>query len=66
MEDAGGRWRLVYLRVDESVLQARLTERASRLDANAVFPITEDTLTAYVSGFEAPDGEGEEVVALGP
>lgn len=66
VEDAGGRWRLVYLRVDPAVLQRRLADRAQRFDANAAFPITDEILSAYLSGFEVPSGEGEEVVTLKP
>ena len=65
VEAAGGTWRLVYLRVDPAVLRQRLDERAERCDANAAFPITRDTLDAYLAGFEEPRGEGEEVIALG-
>jgi hypothetical protein len=36
--------------------------RSQRFDANAAFPITDDILNAYVSGFEEPNGEGEEVI----
>lgn len=64
VERAGARWRLVYLKVDPAVLRRRLAERARRFDANAAFPITEDILAAYLAGFEAPDGEGEQVLAL--
>ncbi len=62
IEDAGGRWRLVYLKVDPAVLRARLHERRERFDANAAFPITDDILTSYLAGFEEPSGEGEEVI----
>jgi predicted kinase len=62
IEDAGGRWKLVYLKVDPAVLRQRLAERSQRFDANAAFPITEDILTSYLSGFEEPNGEGEEVI----
>jgi len=48
------------------VLQRRLADRAQRFDANAAFPITDEILSAYLSGFEVPSGEGEEVVTLKP
>lgn len=64
--DAGGRWRLVYLRVDPDVLRQRLAARSQRFDADAAFPITEDVLTSYLSGFEAPHGEGEEIITVEP
>lgn len=62
IEAAGGRWRLVYLQVSRDVLRQRLTERAHRFDANAAFAVTDDTLNAYLAGFEAPNGEGEEII----
>jgi predicted kinase len=64
VQDAGGRWRLVHLQVAPDVLRRRLAERAHRFDANAAFPITDETLTGYLSGFEAPHGEGEEVITV--
>jgi len=59
---AGGRWRLVYLRADPPLLRRRLEERNRRFDANAAFPISDAVLDAYLAGFEAPVGEGEEVI----
>jgi len=64
VERAGGRWRLVYLEANEAVLRARLTERAERFDANAAFPITDELLTQFLSAFESPSDEGEEVVVV--
>jgi predicted kinase len=64
IEGAGGRWRLVYLQVPADVLRRRLDRRNRRFDANAAFPIHEPTLTRYLGGFEAPAGEGEEVVTV--
>lgn len=64
IEAAGGRWKLVYLQVDSGVLHRRLAERAKRRDANADFPITDDVLAAYLSGFEVPHGEGEQIVTV--
>ena len=62
--DAGGTWRLVYLKVDPALLRQRLASRTGRFDANAAFPITEDMLTSYLATFEEPDGEGEEVIIV--
>jgi predicted kinase len=62
VEEAGGRWQLVYLKVEVSVLRQRLAERSRRFDANAAFPITDDILATYLIGFEEPDGEGEDVI----
>lgn len=63
VEQAGGTWRLVYLRVDRDELRRRLNHRNSRVDANAAFPITEEILQRYLNDFEPPEGEGEEVVS---
>lgn len=62
IEAAGGRWRLVYLKVPPDVLRSRLARRAERFDANAAFPITDDLLADFLAGFEEPHGEGEETI----
>ena len=64
VEDAGGRWKLVYMQVDPVVLRRRLDERAGRRDANAAFPVTEDVLAIYLSGFEVPHGEDEQIITV--
>lgn len=61
VEGAGGRWRLLHLRVEPAELRRRLAERAGRCDADGA-PITDDLLATYLAGFETPDGEGEEVL----
>lgn len=43
-------------------LRERLKIRSQRLDANAAFTSTDEILTDYLSGFEAPIGEGEIVI----
>lgn len=60
---AGGRWRLVHLVQRPDVLRARLRKRAHRFDANAAFPITDELLDDYLTGFEPLCDDGEEVVA---
>jgi len=65
IEQAGGRWRLVYLQADPALLRERLHGRAARFDANAAFPITEGLLARYLESFEPPSGEGEEVITAG-
>jgi predicted kinase len=65
IEDAGGRWRLVYMRADPELLRARLRVRSERFDADAAFPITDALLDRYLQSFEPPCGEGEEVIAPG-
>lgn len=62
VEATGETWQLIHLQVDPAVLRQRLDDRAKRFDANAAFPITQDTLAAYLAGFEEPRGEGEEVI----
>jgi predicted kinase len=64
VEQAGGRWRLVYLRADPALLRARLRGRVERFDANAAFPITEELLARYLESFEPPSGEGEELIVV--
>lgn len=59
IEEWGGRWQLIYLKASPQLLRERLEQRSWRFDANAAFPITEEILSAYLSGFEEPSGEGE-------
>lgn len=62
IEGAGGAWRLIYLKVAPDELRKRLKLRSQRFDANAAFPITEETLSFFLEGFEEPTGEGETVI----
>jgi predicted kinase len=62
IEQNGGLWKLVYLKVSPEVLRQRLEVRSQRFDANAAFMITKNILTRYLNGFEVPLGEGEIVV----
>jgi predicted kinase len=61
IEDSGGKWILVYLKVQEQDLRERLKVRNQRFDANS-FPISEELLASYLNGFEIPQGEGEIVI----
>ena len=61
IETSGGKWKLIYIKVDPVELRNRLNIRNQRLDANS-FPISEELLTSYLEGFEIPEGEGEVVV----
>ena len=61
VEDAGGRWRLVYLKVDRAELLRRLGERNRREDANAL-TVTPEMLDEFYARFDEPSGEGEEIV----
>lgn len=62
IEEAGGMWKLIYLKVHPDDLRKRLKIRSQRFDANASFTITEEILTSFVNGFETPSGEGETVI----
>jgi len=62
IEEAGGKWKLIYLKVHPNDLRKRLEIRSQRFDANAAFTITEEILTSYLNGFEVPKGEGEIVI----
>ncbi|MGB2991028.1 MAG: AAA family ATPase, partial [Paenisporosarcina sp.] len=61
IEDSGGKWKLIYLKVYPNDLRERLKLRNNRFDANS-FPISEELLTSYLKGFEVPKGEGEIVI----
>ncbi|MFG2415109.1 ATP-binding protein [Streptomyces goshikiensis] len=62
VETAGGRWRLLYFPVGREELLRRLEERNRREDANALF-VSPEALNDFFTRFEAPQGEGEEVIA---
>lgn len=62
IERYGGVWELIHLKVQPDELRQRLLIRSERCDANAAFPITEATLSRFLSGFENPTGEGETVI----
>ncbi|MEK4235335.1 AAA family ATPase [Paenibacillus sp. FSL H7-0714] len=62
IEEHGGDWELIFLKVGPDELRQRLLIRSERFDANAAFTITEDTLTRFLSGFETPASEGEMVI----
>jgi predicted kinase len=61
IEEAGGKWMLIYLKVQPDELRKRLKLRNKRFDANS-FPISEERLASYLNGFEVPKDEGEIVV----
>ncbi|MFE3608493.1 AAA family ATPase [Streptomyces goshikiensis] len=61
VESAGGRWRLLYFPVERDALLRRLAERNEREDANAL-AVTPEALSDFFARFEAPQGEGEEIV----
>lgn len=61
VEDAGGSWRLIYLKVDKAELLRRLVARNSRTDANAL-TVTPEALEEFFTRFDEPRDEGEEIV----
>ena len=61
IEDSGGKWKLIYLKVHSNDLRERIKLRNQRFDANS-FHISEELLTSYLNGFEVPRGEGEFVI----
>jgi predicted kinase len=61
IESVGGRWRLIYLKVNPQELGRRLAERNQRFDANAAFAISAERLAGYLASFEEPVGGGAEV-----
>jgi predicted kinase len=65
IEDAGGRWRLIYLKVEQVELLRRLGERNQREDANAL-TVTPEMLDEFYARFDEPFGEGEEIVTPDP
>lgn len=63
IEEAGARWVLVYLKATQEVLWKRICERRAKgVDADSALEIRESLLERYISGFEAPTGEGEIVL----
>jgi predicted kinase len=62
IENSGGKWRLIYLKVHPEELRKRLKIRSQRFDANAAVTITEEILTTFLNGFEEPRDEGEIVI----
>lgn len=65
VEEAGGRWRLLYFKVDRAEILRRLGERNRRADANAL-TVTAEALEEFYDRFEEPCGEGEELVPVTP
>jgi predicted kinase len=65
VEGAGGRWRLLYFKVDRDELLRRLNRRNDRGDANAL-TVTTAALDDFIARFEPPSGEGEEIVSAFP
>ncbi|MFF6786839.1 AAA family ATPase [Streptomyces sp. NPDC012510] len=64
VEEAGGRWRLLYFPVSREELLRRLEERNGREDANAL-TVTQSALDDFYARFEPPHDEGEEIIEPG-
>lgn len=64
VEEAGGRWRLLYFPVDRAELLRRLDERNRNEDANALM-VTPSALDDFYARFEPPVDEDEEVIEPG-
>ena len=60
VEDNGGEWRLVYFKVSSPVLHERLVVR-NVTDSETNHIITPDLLDMFISQFEEPHSEREEV-----
>lgn len=65
VERAGGRWQLLYFRVERDELLRRLTERNRRQDPNAL-TVTTAALNEFIDRFEPPVDEGEEIIQPDP
>lgn len=64
VERIGGRCQLVYLRASEEVLRSRLASRSARFDANAAFPIDNETLGRFLKTFEVPGPDEGAIVIV--
>jgi predicted kinase len=53
---------ILFFKVDYEILKSRLKNRSSRFDANAAFPITDEILDQYYTGFQEPVNEGEIII----
>lgn len=62
MEEATAIESLLQRKQENEAPRRRLRIRSARFDANAAFTITEEILTRFLNGFEAPAGEGEWVI----
>ncbi|MEV8100643.1 ATP-binding protein [Kitasatospora sp. NPDC085879] len=61
IESHGCRWELVHLKADRSTLERCLAVRNGEAGANAV-TVDEQLLDRYLTNFEEPHGEGEQVL----
>ncbi len=61
IEQAGGRWRLLYFPTSLEVVRERVKERNLRTDANAL-TITDEMLHEFLTRWQPPEYEGQERV----
>ncbi|MFH9352776.1 AAA family ATPase [Kitasatospora sp. NPDC017646] len=61
IEGHGGRWELIHLKADRATLERRLEIRNGEEGANSV-TVNGPLFNRYLADFQAPDGEGEQVV----
>lgn len=64
VEQAGGKWRLVYLPADRDELVRRLEDRNVREDANAL-TVTVEALDDFFARFEPPAANEDAIVYTG-
>lgn len=63
VENHGGRWVLVYLKVPRSVLWERIcARRIADVNADSALEIGSELLDKFYDGFEVPNNEGEIVL----
>lgn len=61
IEGHGAEWKLLYFAVPHEELKARLQKR-NKTDVEKNHVISEELLETFISKFEPPNGEGEEVI----
>jgi predicted kinase len=62
IDEAGGRWRLIYLQAGLDELRRRLAERNRHGGANAL-EVTDRHFDEFLTRWDPPIGEGEEIIA---
>lgn len=62
VESYGAECGIIFLKVNYETLKGRLKTRSTRFDANASFPVTDEILEQYYTGFQEPVNEGEIII----
>jgi predicted kinase len=65
VESHGCRWELVHLKADRTTVERRLEVRNGAEGANSV-TVNKELLHRYLTDFEEPKGEGEQVLPQSP